>query len=612
MTTRKPRTQTAATRPAVPAKRSTAVLPAVPESTAAPPAPARNPLDLKFHAAIARGTMSVSPMSLLLAMVDWAGHLAGSPGKQLELVTLAQEHTRRILEFAGAVALASPGNPALRCVEPVPQDRRFQAEEWQRWPFNLMHQSFLLAEAWWQAATTGIPGVSKHHEHVVSFSARQWLDVFSPGNYLPTNPIVLRRTFETAGLNLMHGAANAAEDLQRLATGEPPAGTENYVVGRDVAVTPGKVVLRTPLMELIQYAPATGKVHPEPILIVPAWIMKYYILDLSPHNSLVKYLVGQGHTVFCVSWKNPGPAERDCGMDDYLKLGFFAALEAINAIVPGRKVHAAGYCLGGTLLAIATAAMARDADDRLATMTLFTAQTDFSEPGELALFIDEGEVSLLEAQMDEVGYLTAGQMAGAFQLLRSYDLLWSRIVGEYLMGERAQMNDLMAWNADATRMPARMHSQYLRQLFLNDALSEGRYRVGNRPVALSDIDTPVFAVATLTDHVAPWHSVHKLHYLTPAEIHFVLTNGGHNAGIVSEPGRPRRFYQSLTRPAGGNYIAPDEWLALAPRQEGSWWPEWSAWLKARSGAPVTPPVTGAPDLGYPVLCNAPGTYVLEK
>ncbi|MBS0510153.1 MAG: polyhydroxyalkanoic acid synthase [Proteobacteria bacterium] len=597
---------------ALPARTTTASLPAVAEATASPPLPSRNPLDQKFHAAIARTTMSVSPMSLLLATVDWAGHLAGSPGKRLELVTLAQEHARRLVEYAGQLALASPGNPTERCVEPVPQDRRFAGEEWERWPFNLMHQSFLLAEAWWQAATTGVAGVSCHHEHVVSFAARQLLDLFSPGNYLPTNPIVLRRSFETAGINLVRGAMNAAEDLQRLALGDPPAGTENFVVGRDVAVTPGKVVLRTPLMELIQYSPATAQVYPEPILIVPAWIMKYYILDLSPHNSLVKYLVGQGHTVFCVSWKNPGPAERDMGMDDYLQLGFFAALDAINAIVPGRKVHAAGYCLGGTLLAIANAAMARDADDRLATMTLFTAQTDFTEPGELALFIDEGEVSLLEAQMEEVGYLTAGQMAGAFQLLRSYDLLWSRIVGEYLMGERAPMNDLMAWNADTTRMPARMHSQYLRQLFLNDALSEGRYRVGGRPVALSDIDTPVFAVATLTDHVAPWRSVHKLHYLLPSEIHFVLTNGGHNAGIVSEPGRPRRHYQSLTREAGGNYIPPDDWLALAPQHEGSWWPEWSAWLTARSGMPVPPPEAGAAELGYPVLCDAPGTYVLEK
>jgi len=610
MTTRKPRTKAAAT---------TAVVPAAPASPAVPASfPAattefvkpRNPLDLRFQAAVAHVTMSVSPVSVLLALVDWAGHFAGSPGKQLELQRLAQEQARRLAEYAATLALARPDCPALPCVEPPARDRRFAAAEWNRWPFNLMHQSFLLAEEWWQAATTGISGVSAHHEQVISFIARQLLDVLSPGNYLPTNPLVLQRTFAAGGLNLLRGLNNAIEDLVGLATGSPPSGAEAFLVGRDVAVTPGKVVLKTPLMELIQYSPTTEKVRPEPVLIVPAWIMKYYILDLSPHNSLIKYLVGEGYTVFCISWKNPGREEAALGMEDYLELGFFAALDAINAIVPGSKVHATGYCLGGTLLAIANAAMARDGDARLASMTLFCAQTDFTEPGELALFIDEGEVSLLEAQMQETGYLSAGQMAGAFQLLRSYDLMWSRMVGEYLMGERAPMNDLMAWNADTTRMPARMHSEYLRQLFLNDALSEGRYRVGGRPVSLTDIHTPSFCVATFSDHVAPWRSVHKLHYLTTAELHFVLTSGGHNAGIVSEPGRPHRYFQALERPAGGNYIPPDDWLTLAPRHEGSWWPEWSTWLAAHSGSPVAPPPMGADD--YPPLADAPGSYVLEK
>lgn len=610
MTTRKPRTKAAAT---------TAVVPAAPASPAVPASfPAattefvkpRNPLDLRFQAAVAHVTMSVSPVSVLLALVDWAGHFAGSPGKQLELQRLAQEQARRLAEYAATLALARPDCPALPCVEPPARDRRFAAAEWNRWPFNLMHQSFLLAEEWWQAATTGISGVSAHHEQVISFIARQLLDVLSPGNYLPTNPLVLQRTFAAGGLNLLRGLNNAIEDLVGLATGSPPSGAEAFLVGRDVAVTPGKVVLKTPLMELIQYSPTTEKVRPEPVLIVPAWIMKYYILDLSPHNSLIKYLVGEGYTVFCISWKNPGREEAALGMEDYLELGFFAALDAIEAIVPGSKVHATGYCLGGTLLAIANAAMARDGDARLASMTLFCAQTDFTEPGELALFIDEGEVSLLEAQMQETGYLSAGQMAGAFQLLRSYDLMWSRMVGEYLMGERAPMNDLMAWNADTTRMPARMHSEYLRQLFLNDALSEGRYRVGGRPVSLTDIHTPSFCVATFSDHVAPWRSVHKLHYLTTAELHFVLTSGGHNAGIVSEPGRSHRYFQALERPAGGNYIPPDEWLTLAPRHEGSWWPEWSTWLAAHSGSPVAPPPMGADD--YPPLADAPGSYVLEK
>ena len=254
--------------------------------------------------------------------------------------------------------------------------------------------------------------------------------------------------------------------------------------------------------------------------------------------------------------------------------------------------------------------MARDDDDRLASMTLFAAQTDFSEPGELSLFIDESQVSLLEAQMQEAGYLTAGQMAGAFQMLRSYDLLWSRLVNDYLLGQRTPMNDLMAWNADTTRMPARMHSQYLRRLFLDDALSEGKYPVGERPVSLGDLTLPTFMVGTMTDHVAPWRSVHKLHYLSPAEITFVLTSGGHNAGIVNPPGHPRRHFQMLTRPANGNYLAPDNWLAAAPDVQGSWWPSWFEWLGARSGAQVKPPHMGSKK--FPPLHDAPGQFVLEK
>ncbi|MCJ9713391.1 alpha/beta fold hydrolase, partial [Bordetella hinzii] len=271
------------------------------------------------------------------------------------------------------------------------------------------------------------------------------------------------------------------EDALRELGRQPPAGAEHFRPGKEVAVTPGKVVFRNRLIELLQYAPATATVHPEPVLIVPAWIMKYYILDLSPHNSLIRYLVSQGYTVFCVSWKNPDAAYRDLGMDDYLDEGIQAALKAVGAIVPRQRVHATGYCLGGTLLAIAAAAMARDGDRRLASLSLFTAQTDFSEPGELGLFIDESQVSMLEAQMARTGYLRAGQMAGAFQMLRSYDLLWSRMVNDYLLGRRRPMSDLMAWNADATRMPARMHGQYLRRLFLDNDLAQNRYEVAGRP-----------------------------------------------------------------------------------------------------------------------------------
>ena len=567
-------------------------------------------VDPPFHAALARRFASLSPAAGLLAASDWALHLAASPGKCMDLARLAMHQSGELAEYARERMTAGADQQARLGVQPAVEDRRFRAPEWQQWPFNYLHQSFLFKQQWWAAATHGVQGVEKHHENMVAFAARQWLDMFSPGNQLATNPVVLQRTLQQGGANLLRGALNAADDLQRLAADQGPAGVEDFVVGRDVAITPGKVVLKNRLMELIQYTPTTATVHPEPILIVPAWIMKYYILDLSPHNSLIRYLVDQGYTVFCLSWKNPGYEDRDLGMDDYLKLGFHAALDAVTTIVPGQKVHATGYCLGGTMLAIAAAAMARDGDERLASMSLFAAQTDFSEPGELALFIDESQLNLLEAQMAETGYLKASQMAGAFQMLRSYDLLWSRMVNEYLLGDRAPMNDLMAWNADATRMPAKMHSQYLRRLFLNDDLSEGHYPVRGKPVSLGGITLPTFMVGTVTDHVAPWRSVFKLHLMSPAEITFALTSGGHNAGIVNPPGNPRRHYQLLTRAAGGSYVAPDEWLQKAPEAQGSWWPAWLAWLQARSGAPVKPPRTGAS--AYKPVCDAPGRYVLEK
>ena len=567
-------------------------------------------VDPPFHAALARRFASLSPAAGLLAASDWALHLAASPGKCMDLARLAMHQSGELAEYARERMTAGADQQARLGVQPAVEDRRFRAPEWQQWPFNYLHQSFLFKQQWWAAATHGVQGVEKHHENMVAFAARQWLDIFSPGNQLATNPVVLQRTLQQGGANLLRGALNAADDLQRLAADQGPAGVEDFVVGRDVAITPGKVVLKNRLMELIQYTPTTAAVHPEPILIVPAWIMKYYILDLSPHNSLIGYLVDQGHTVFCVSWKNPGYEDRDLGMDDYLELGFHAALDAVTTIVPGQKVHTTGYCLGGTMLAIAAAAMARDGDERLASLSTFTAQTDFSEPGELGLFVDESQLSLLEAQMAQTGYLKASQMAGAFQMLRSYDMLWSRLVNEYLLGERAPMNDLMAWNADATRMPARMHSQYLRRLFLNDDLSEGRYPVDGKPVSLSNLTLPMFMVGTLTDHVAPWRSVFKLHQMSPAEITFALTSGGHNAGIVNPPGNPRRRYQLLTRPAGGSYVAPDEWLETAPQTQGSWWPAWLQWLQARSGTPVKPPRMGAG--AYQPVGDAPGTYVLEK
>jgi polyhydroxyalkanoate synthase len=566
-------------------------------------------LDRSLHAAMARFTVGVAPMTLIGAYADWAAHLSYSPGKQLQLGEKALRKWLRLVTYANRNAFNTEERDPV--ITPLPQDRRFLGDAWKKFPYDLIYQSFLLTQQWWHNATTGIHGVNAQDERIVAFGTRQWLDVFSPSNHLLGNPEVAQRTATEMGMNLARGAHNFLEDWERVVAGRKPVGTESFRVGHELAVTPGKVVYRNRLIELIQYAPATTQVRPEPVLIVPAWIMKYYILDLSPHNSLVKYLTQQGYTVFMISWKNPGPTDRDLSMEEYRTLGVMAALEAVSTIVKGRKVHAVGYCIGGTLLAIAAAAMARDGDNRLKSATFFAAQTDFTEAGELMLFINESQLSFLEDVMWEQGFLDSRQMAGTFQMLRSNDLIWSRMVRTYLMGEREPMTDLNAWNADATRMPYRQHAEYLRYLFLDNDLAEGRYPAGGRPVALSDVRVPIFSVGTESDHVAPWRSVFKFNLLTDSEVTFLLTSGGHNAGIVSEPGHPRRHYRVATKRAEDHYVDPEVWLAKTPVTEGSWWPEWVAWLDARSGARGAPPKMGAAKGEYAPAGDAPGSYVLE-
>jgi polyhydroxyalkanoate synthase len=578
------------------------------EKTAAadpPPESEPYPLDRAFHAMLARFTGGISPLALSLAWLDWGSHLAAAPQRQMEISRTILRDIGRLAEAAAHAA--SPEQKPWSVIQPQGRDRRFSGPQWETAPFNLLAQGFLLAERWWRDAATGVRGVSHPNEAIVEFSMRQMLDMLAPSNFAATNPKVLEKAFQSGGENFVFGWQNWCSDLMRLLSNSKLAGGEQFVVGKTVAASPGKVVYRNELIELIQYHPTTAQVRPEPILIVPAWIMKYYILDLSPQNSLVKYLTGQGFTVFAISWRNPDARDRDLAFDDYRKLGVMAALDMIGLIVPGRKTHALGYCLGGTLLSIAAAAMERDGDNRLGTVTLLAAQTDFTEAGELTLFINESQVAFLEDMMWQRGYLDTTQMAGAFQLLRSNELIWSRLSHDYLMGEGAPPSDLMAWNADATRLPYRMHSEYLRKLFLDNDLAGGRYQVDGRSVSLSDIHAPMFVVGTLADHVAPWRSVYKIHYQVDADVTFLLTSGGHNAGVVAPPEEPGHSYQVLTKAADAPYVGPDEWLKLAPHVEGSWWPEWASWLAAHSGAPCDPPRTGVGDA--PGLPDAPGDYV---
>ncbi|MGD0106063.1 MAG: alpha/beta fold hydrolase [Rhodopila sp.] len=554
-------------------------------------------LDRMLHAWQSRFTGGRSPSTVALACLDWAAHAANAPFQTADLGRSAMQQWSRLMRIA--VGAEKP-------VAPEPDDHRFAHQAWQQPPYDLLTQAVLLGEEWWSRVVHTPGGVGPRNERIVDFTVKQWLDMISPSNIPWLNPEVIEATRSTEGRNLIAGLTNFLHDQAAQESGAPPTA---FKVGTDLAATPGKVVFRNNLIELIQYAPTTAKVGAEPILIVPAWIMKYYILDLSANNSLIRWLVAQGHTVFAISWRNPGPDMDNTKFDDYRTQGSMAAIDAVQAICGAAKIHAAGYCLGGTLLTITAAAMARDNDDRLASITLFAAQTDFTEAGELQLFITEDQLNFLDDMMATQGYLSSAQMGGAFQMLQSKDLIWTHAIRAYLLGERAAPFDLMAWNADGTRMPAPMHIEYLRRLFLHNELAEGRFPVAGRPLALDDIKLPMFVVGTEHDHIAPWHSVFKLHLLNDGELTFVLTSGGHNAGIVSEPGHPHRHFRIRTRSAGGHTLGPDEWQQTTAPQDGSWWVAWNKWLDQRTTAQVDPPRMGAP--GFMPLCDAPGTYVLE-
>ena len=551
--------------------------------------PTRHSVDSFLWSSFARVTGGLSPISLATAMFDWSAHMAVSPGHRNQIAWRAgQSALKTIVDSLSPENAGSPGAFSRIAFENL---------------LRLMDETAM-----------GVPGVSRSHAEKVRFAMRLTLERLHPNNFLWTNEEALKTTREKAGANLVRGWMNVLEDAMTTLSGmqENEAAEK---VGTSLAVTPGRVVYRNRLIELIQYEPATKNVHAEPVLITPAWIMKYYILDLSPEKSLVDYLVSQGFTVFIISWRNPGQEDRNLSFDDYRCMGILAALDAVGAIFPDTRIHTVGYCLGGTLLSIAAAALARDGDDRIASLTLLAAQTDFRDPGELSLFIDESQLELLDASMDVEGVLTAEQMSGAFVMLRSRDLVWRRNQRAYLFGERDQLIDLMVWNNDTTRMPYRMHSEYLRRLFLNNDFVQGRFIVDRKPVAVSDIRAPIFALGTEKDHVAPWRSVFKIHLFADTEVTFALTNGGHNAGVVSEPGHPRRHHQILTKPDSEHYIAPEDWLETAEDREGSWWPSWVDWLAERSSGKRKASVPEYADLDSNLLDDprrlpaAPGLYV---
>lgn len=563
-------------------------------------------LDHSVLSSVSRMTGGASHLAFATAGFEWLTHLALLPGTQM---TLAYDGAK---VFADAFRSSADD-----IAEQTPEDLPTVLGHM---PAKYLGHVFDGMEGWVDKAAYAVPGVSKKHKDLVRFAAHQSLEPFRPENWLLTNPEAMDRTFEDRGSNLVRGYFNFLSDSAQAANILPEADNTDgpYVVGETLAVTPGKVVYRNRLIELIQYEPKTEHTRPEPVLITPAWIMKYYILDLSPHNSLVDYLVKQGFTVYMISWKNPDREDADLGFDDYRQLGVISALDAITDITKAEKIHTVGYCLGGTLLSITAAALERDGDDRIASITLLAAQIDFREAGELSLFIDEDQLNFLEASMNSTGYLEAEQMASAFSILRSRDLIWRRNQRAYLLGERPEGFDLMAWNADATRMPPRMHSEYLRRLYLNNDFINGQLYVDEKPVAVSDIRAPLFALGTEKDHVAPWRSVYKIHLFADSEVTFVLANGGHNAGVVSEVGRPRRHHRVLTKQDQEYFIPPDQWTKRAHMKDGSWWPTWADWLIERSSPLMPAPASKRAKIesnelpAKGKLPEAPGSYVLAK
>ena len=573
---------------------------------------------------LSRSMMGLSPMALNLSAADWAMHLAAAPGKQRELLRYGLHLQRMVasstLKQEDSVKDESAGET----------DRRFRAPGWSQWPYRSIKEGFKASESWWDAAVQ-VDGVTRHNQHMVSFFARQWVDALCPANWPWCNPEVLTKANDTQGQSLRDCYQYLLKDLGQLAqqwVDTPPEALPplEFEVGKDVAVTPGQVVFRNHLIELICYTPKTATVHPEPLLIVPSCIMKYYILDLSPKNSMVRYLLEQGHSVFIVSWRNPTAEDSKLTIADYLSSGVLAAMEAVQSRSGAQRIHAMGYCLGGTFLSIVAATLGRLARQKkrersklekalipaqlpeLASVLLLAAQTDFTEPGELGVFIDEDQLATLRQRMQRKGYMSGRDMGSSFQFLSSREQVWSRSMRRYWLGEPEAGFDLMSWNADQTRLPAAMHTEYLSSMFLDNALARGQYHFAGTAVALMDIAVPMMVVATTKDHVAPWRSVYRIHLQTSAPVTFVLAAGGHNAGIVSEPGHPRRSYQISTETDDQVWTDPDEWAATTPVVQGSWWEAMHSWLKQHSGERVAPPVIKSE---Y-VLADAPGDYVMVR
>jgi polyhydroxyalkanoate synthase subunit PhaC len=547
---------------------------------------------------------AADPLNIGRAFMEMTTRLMANPARLMQAqvgfwqdyVTLWQNTTRRIM-----------GIDTEPVIDPLATDRRFKDSAWkENEVFDFIKQSYLLSARFVQDVVTHVDGLDEKTAQKVDFYSRQFIDAMSPSNFLMTNPEVLRKTAETGGENLLKGLNNLLGDLER-GKGRlriRMTDTEAFHVGEDIGVSPGKVVLQNALMQLIQYTPSTGKVLKRPLLIGPPWINKFYILDLRPRNSFVRWAVAQGHTVFVISWVNPDETLAEKGFADYMKEGYLAALDAIEAATGEREINAIGYCLGGTLLAATLAYMAAKGDERIKTATFFVTMLDFQEAGELGVFIDEEQLQALEDKMNKRGYLEGSEMAATFNMLRANDLIWSFVVNNYLMGNDPFPFDLLYWNADSTRMPARMHSYYLRRMYQENLLAKANgIELDGVQIDLGTIKTPAYFLSTREDHIAPWQSTYRGMRLLGGPKRFVLAASGHIAGVVNPPeGGKYGHWINSDQPAD-----PEAWFHGATEMAGSWWPDWQRWILASSREQVAARQPGDRDLA--AIEDAPGSYV---
>lgn len=548
----------------------------------------------------------LDPLNLSELYSEWFLTAIQDPQK---LAQANAEFWQSAIQLCQSSTMGLLGFQAEPVIEPDKGDRRFHHEDWAKEPvFACIKHSYLLVSQWMRSMVADVEGLDDHTAKKVQFFTERYLDAMSPTNFALTNPAVLERIRETKGGSLVHGLKNMLEDLER-GQGQlkiQMTDTNAFELGKNVAVTPGKVVYQCRMFQLIQYTPSTEKVFRRPLLVVPPWINKFYIMDLQPKNSLLRWLVEQGHTVFVISWINPDESFSEIGFEDYLSDGVLHATDIVEEITGENEINAIGYCIGGTLLSTSLAYMKSQGDSRIKSSTYFTTMIDFSEPGELGVFIDEEQISGLETQMEKDGYLEGSSMAAAFNLMRANDLIWSFYINNYLLGNDPRPFDLLYWNSDSTRMPAKMHSWYLRNMYLENRLYKGELTVADTSIDLTTIDIPCCFVSTVEDHIAPWKSTYSGAQRFTGPVRFILGGSGHIAGIINPPERGKYDY----RVVDGLVSNPDEWAVDAEKHPGSWWPEWQRWISPMSGGLIgaRQPGTGK----FKALEDAPGSYVKTR